>query len=297
MEDERLMKELQDATEELNKLTEEVSNAEQKTSESVDPILEQAIKDGYNPNYDGPDKKTPEQFIRDGSFFKKINAQKKDIEDLKSTIQDLVRQHKKMEEMGYQKAIDELKAMRNQAIEEGDVVKVNALDDHIQQEREKMRNSEVHVEPNREAPPEVHPAAVNFKEKNSNWFFNYDVNKSESELTQEERENKEMTEMALIYDEHLGKNKIDPERAMHLIEDRVQQYYKHRFENPKRDEPTAVASASRSTDGSLSTKSLVSRMTPRQKNQYEMFSSFDKSFGTIEDYAKHLEKIGELKND
>src|SRR3990167_8748015 len=91
------------------------STSEQTSESNTDSVLEEAIKQGYNPHYEGLDKKTPEQFIRDGSFFKKIEAQKKDIQELKKLFQESETRSLRIEQETREKVLRQLQEQKEQA--------------------------------------------------------------------------------------------------------------------------------------------------------------------------------------
>lgn len=301
--DEKLLQELDAAKAELEQKQEEIQVQEESApvEESTDPYLEEAVKNGYNPKYDGIDKKTPEQYVRDGSFFKKINHQKKEINELKDAIRDLSRQYSKSEKVGYERAIQELHAKRDAAIEIGDKETVHELDHEINKVNTELQKPEPVIIQEEQQVQETHPAALDFKEKNATWFGKYDASKNTTSLSDEEKENLEMTETALVYDDYLGKAIAEgrvnytPEQAVKMVEDRIKKYYPHRFENPKKSEPAAVGKPSLGSSSQSGTSNLVSRLTEHQKSMHQLYLSVDSKFGSLEDYAKGLEKIGELK--
>ncbi len=108
-----------------------------------------------------------------------------------------------------------------------------------------------------------------------------------------------MTETALVYDDYLGKLKAEgridytPDQALQMVQDRIKKYYPHRFENPKKSEPTAVGKPIMSS-GSVSVNA-IGKLTDHQKAMHQMYIQIDPTFGSLEDYAKHLDSIGELK--
>lgn len=301
MEEDKLMKELEEAkaTFESESQVQEHKSENETPSEEVsqDPYLDEALKNGYNPNYNGADKKSPEQYVRDGSFFKKISHQKKEIGELKDAVKDLIQQQQKAERFGYEKALKELVSQKHAAIEVGDIERVNQIDTELDAVKEELRKPVETPQVMKE--PEVHPAAADFKERNMTWFGRYDQSKT---LSEEEKENLEMTETALVYDDYLGrmiaegKAEYSPEQAVQMVQDRIKKYYPHRFENPKKDEPMAVGRPSGVGSGSSNVSaSLVHKLTDRQKQQHELYSSIDPKFGSLEEYAKFLDKIGDLK--
>jgi len=310
----KLMEELRQAQEEFKKMdsTAEVAEAESaETTESssevhteqhsepqYSEIEKQAIEQGWNPNYEGADKKSAEQYVKDGSFFRKIDAQKKEINELKDAFKQLSSHQKKVEKAAYEKALAEIKATRDAAIEVGDVVKVNALDDHIQQHKENIRRLE--QETSTQQPQAPHQAALDFQERNKTWFGNFDKNVDPNTLDEDGKANYRMTKAATTYDEYLGMKvssgqlKMTPEEAIKAVEDFIKETYPDKFKNPKKEAPQQVLTSTSHESGSAASK-LTSRMTDRQKQQYKMFLSVDPKFGSIEDFAKHLDLIGELK--
>ena len=297
-ENEKLVQELEAAriAEETPAATTEDSSPVSTEKEPADPFMEEAMKNGYNPNYQGIDKKSPEQYVKDGSFFKKINQQKSEINELKTAFREISRQLKKSERVGYEKAQRELNEQKVAAIEVGDTQRVFAIDTELDVIKDELRKPDAPELQEPQKAPEVPKAAMDFKEKNASWFGKT-VGVA---TTDEEKENQEMTETALVYDDYLGRMKAEgklnatPEEALQMVQDRIKKYYPHRFENQKKAEPMAVGRPTIGNEVVVKAGSVGS-LTDRQRQLYQTYISIDPNFGTIEDYAKHLEKIGELR--
>lgn len=314
MTDEKLMQELKTAQEEFSKIqepndeqseeggdrTEESSDSgTQKDERRYTETEQEAIKQGWNPDFDGPNKKSAEQFVKDGSYFRKIDAQNKEINELRTAFKNVSSHLNKIEKASYEKAFRDIKAARDAAIEVGDITKVHALDEHIEANKTRLRELDQEFkETADEQNKPVHPEALNFQERNKDWFGNFDKSVDPSKLTGTDKTNYKMTRAALTYDDYIGlkiKNgdlKLSPEQAVKAVEDFIKENYEERFENPNKSAPAAVL---KSNDSAGGTKKLTSYMTERQKQQYNMYRSIDPKFGTIDDFAKHLELIGELK--
>lgn len=100
---------------------------------------------GWNPDYEGPGKRTAEEFLEEG---KRINGfLRKDLEKLRSeiskrdmtigelqqTMQEFAAFHQETEKKAYERAVKELKEERKAALREGDGEKVVEIEDRIEQ--------------------------------------------------------------------------------------------------------------------------------------------------------------------
>ncbi|HEY1645637.1 MAG TPA: hypothetical protein VGF75_04665, partial [Candidatus Saccharimonadales bacterium] len=296
---------------ETTQTDEDVSLTEhsEETTEGSEPLYsdieKEAMEQGWKPGYDGPNKKSAEQFIKDGSFFKKIDAQNKEINELRQAFKNLSQIQKKTEKVTYEKALAELRAVRDAAVEVGDVERVRSLDPHLDEQKEKIKelDRQAQVEASTEAQvtdQAPHQEAVNFRDRNKAWFGNFNNSNVEA-LQGDEKRNYQMTKAALAYDDYIGMKvkmgelKISPDQHIKAVEDFIKETYPDKFTNPNRSAPAAVVKSSSASSGDTSTGKLSAHLSDRQKEQYKLYKSIDPKFGTLDEFAKHLDIIGELK--
>jgi hypothetical protein len=317
--DQQLLKELKEATlaaveepkqditlegTETSGVDEVVPEAEEAQNEpEYTEIEKQALEQGWNPKFSGPTAKTAEQFVRDGSFFKKIDAQKKEILELKEAFQNMTSHQKKLEKASYERAKAELQAERRAAIEIGDVDTVEHLDlrlDHTKEQLKALDQQPQVVAPVQNTPD---PAAFEFKEKNKSWFNVDLLNKNQADLKGEELQNYKMTKAAFTYDDYLGMKiksgelNYTPAQALQAVEEFIKDTYADRFsnENPNKESAPAVGRSTTGSTASSPTSKLTAKLSDHQKNVYKMYLRADPKFGTLEEYAKQLQDIGDLK--
>ena len=82
------------------------------------------------------------EFNERGELFTRIKQQSKDIQELRQAMSFLTNQQKKQYVSGYQDAINELKGKRNQALEEGDLVAAQNLNDKIDEHKEVLKSAQ-----------------------------------------------------------------------------------------------------------------------------------------------------------
>ncbi len=316
--DDKLIQELKEATEAMKQELEVKEEIKADVTESTDTsssetveervytdIEKQAMAEGWDPK--GP--KSAEQYQHDGSFFKKIKEQKKEIFELKEAFKSMTAHQKKMEKAAYEKALNDFRAERNAAVEIGDVDRVEHLQDKMDSAKEHIKALDMEVKVATASVVDtdsVNKAARSFQETNKDWFDIDLLKKDVSTLQGKELQNYKMTKAAMTYDEYIGmkRNAGDPafkdhtpEQALKAVEDFIKDTYAERFtkENPNKDAPSAVGKSTASGSSSTGSDKLVSKMTPHQKQVYEMYRRIDPSFGSIEEYAKQLHDIGDLK--
>lgn len=115
--------------------------SEEQTPETpeVSPVEQEAISLGWqpkdqfesDPKNEGKKWRSAEDFLDRKPLFDKIDQQGRELKDVKKALQHLANQNKMVEELAYKKAIEELKAQKKQALEEGEHALVVEIDDRI----------------------------------------------------------------------------------------------------------------------------------------------------------------------
>jgi hypothetical protein len=285
--------ELQTAQKELVDMkTEEAQKPE--TSESISEPVEQSIEDkaremGWNPEHKGPNFVSAKEFVERGSFFRKIDAQNKKIDDLINVVNGLSEHNKKIIEASekarldaYNKGLQEALEKRRQAVEIGDVSEFEKAELELQ----KIQTSKPAPAPEVKQPPqEVSQDMLDFVKENEAWFNN------KTAL------NKRMVDEmdGLFYLEMRDNPNLTHKEALTIAKEKVMKLHEHEFENPNKAKPIAVTkSAPVSTSGSKS--GLAARLTETQKQFFKSATDAGLKM-SIEDYAKQLDMTGDLRND
>lgn len=274
------------------KTDEKEANVDEVTAETVnksidsDPFLEEALKMGFDPNHQGPNKKTAEQFVKDGSFFRKIDAQNKKIDDLLNVVKGLDEHTQKLqksaierEKIGYEKALRELQLKRQEAVEEGDVNKFHKVEAELTD-----LNKVKPIESFDNKPIQPSPDIQAWAKENESWFNN-------------KPENKRLVREAdgLFTLEKEDHPNLSDREILEKVKAKIEILHPERFENPNKSKPAAVVKAT-GLSSTTSTSGLESRLTERQLSFYKSAKAAGIKM-TIQDYAKQLEINGDLRSD
>jgi hypothetical protein len=139
----------------------------QQEAPKLSEAEERATALGWQPKdqYDGNPEEwvSAKEFLRRGELFGRINDYKHEIQNLKKSMDALVKHNKKMFEEEFQEEVSTIKQARKQALREGDTEVVAELDDKLEevekdfQERKKEVEKDL-VEPTQQASTAPHPA-------------------------------------------------------------------------------------------------------------------------------------------
>jgi hypothetical protein len=100
-----------------------------------------------------PDSWRPaKEFNERGELFNRIKQQSKDIQEMRQAMAFLTNQQKKQYVVGYQDAITELKGKRNEALESGDLVAAQDLNDKIDEHKEVLKQAQQQASIPQQAP-------------------------------------------------------------------------------------------------------------------------------------------------
>lgn len=264
---------------ELSKI--EPKEESNESVETSDPYLEEALKWNYDPNYSGPDKKSPEEFVKNASFFKKIKAQNRKIEELTNLVKTTMDHSTKLEKASYEKALNELRAAKENAVSEGDFVRYKAVETQEQVVAEELQK----VGHQRSSPVEISQELLNFKERNSSWFND----KPENQLMVEDADyiDKRIAKEAAL----VGKN-ISQEEHLRLVEEQIKKLHPDRFQ--QKDKEPVMSIKSTTSNSSSSEDDLGSRLSEDQKRFIRTARQYGSKL-TDKEYAKQLQTLGELR--
>lgn len=250
----------------------EVSTSEDKSQSEREytEVEKEQLAEGWDPTK----SKSAEEFKKDGSFFKKIAAQNKKIDDLTNAVKASLELNAKIEAVKYKEGYENALRERQKAVEEGDTLAFKIAEEKlIQQQQLKPVEAPRFTQDQQEL-------FDNFKTRNKDWFAKSD------------NESREMTELAVAYDQYnLGKGK-SYEESMKDVEHIIKLKFPHRFSNPKQDKPTAVIKSEPKSIKSDPT----SKMTDQQRNFAKQAQRIDPNF-KLERYVKQLKETGALRDE
>ena len=241
----------------------EVQVTEENTLTSFE--LEQQKK-GWNPG----GRKSAEEWAENEPLVTELRAIRNENKKYQETINQLKSYVDKQEEIAYKKALSELAQQRTEAIERGDEVTVDRLDE----EKKKMAPQP--------AQEQQHPAITNFYEKHDNWISGTSFEEIEMMAYAQER------------DRILVQKKLPPEQHFKLLEEFVMKKFPDYFNN----NGTEYVAAPLVESGGVRTSNQKKRYSRSNLNteQLEVLKNFEQ-FKVMDEaaYIEGLIKSGELK--
>ena len=210
-----------------------------------------------------------EEFLRRKPFFDKMSKQSQEIKRLQRTVESMANHYHKSVAVAVDKAVKSLRVERREAIELGDVDRVDAIDAEIAQHQQQAVAQSANT---------VSPEIVDWVSENQ--WFNTD---------------QEMRAFAVTYNEnYLKANPNDIGESLRKTLVAVKKAFPEKFE-PVVRKPAAPASPVES--GAAAHKPAkydVNRLTAEQKQVYNAYVKQHKIM-SHDDYFKSLEEIGEYK--
>lgn len=241
-------------------------------------VEQKAMEEGWIPpdRFDseeqGKEFISAEKYLENGTFFKKINAQKEQIESLQQTVSQINEHNRKVRERELQKMqseyeskIDALKAEKIAALDEGDSRRVVEIDDEIR----------------RTPVPQIEPTTDNATlkrwKKDNSW---YDTDKF---LGME----------ADMMATQLARQQVPLDDALKQIKEHLTIKYPERFENKQRKAAPTVEGGSKkpTPKGAISVKDL----DPQER---EVFNNWERQGVFKDDAARqaYLKQVVELRD-
>lgn len=283
---------------ERNKTTEAAKEANEynkNTSPSQPPsdIEQLAMNKGWKPKkeYEGEPQTWigASEFVARSKMIEKIDAQKKELQELKKASTDMFKANKLLVDRMNDAQSDKLLKQKRDAITEGNI---EAAEDYekkyheLKQEMESFKDLQLKVAANSKITPE----AQEFLDRNRDWYNN-NTSDNASMVTYAERE-----------DIRIGKEypHWSLKKRLEAVEKRVKSFFRDKFENPERDRPS-LASAPRKADTPTSEKITYHDLPPEMKDVVDrsmraMIPIGNKKLSfTRDDYAQQLYEIGAVK--
>ena len=214
-------------------MTEEVKSAAPEAAAVQTPSIEDTARaQGWKPKeeYDGDTSKwvSAETFVAKGELISKIETLNKELKTQRKATQMLQEHHKRVQESEFKRAVEFLKAQKKAAYERGDVDAIMDLDEQIATVRETQRIQK--AEPANDDKPDV--SEFNSWVEQNGWYDS----------------DKEMRDAAdTIGVGYKGKNPDKtPGEVLSYVEKQIKRMFPEKFQNPKRNQPSAVEGSGRS---------------------------------------------------
>jgi len=149
-------------------MTEPAENADTSTQEQQqeqsNPLFDKAKASGWKPleEFEGdPDQWVDaKEFIGRAPLFEKNHKLKKEVNELKNTLHEVKGYITKVSQAAYNKAVADLTAQRDAAIDDGDKDQVRAIDKAMKE----AESIKVPID-------NVHPAIKAWEDDNGEWFY------------------------------------------------------------------------------------------------------------------------------
>lgn len=206
------------------KAPEQLENAQ---TPELSPVQQEALSSGWVPKeeFNGDTEKWVDaaEFLRRGELFKKIEAQGRELKDVRRALVEMKKLHASVQEVEYKRALDTLKAQKKAALEEGDADAVIAADERIDLVREQQRQLVVPEDVPQQA--EEHPEFVEWKSKNS-WYVSSTPMKAFADALGAE----------------LAQQGLTPPQVLRRVEEEVRKEFPNKFQNPRQNRASAVES-------------------------------------------------------
>ena len=256
---------------------------EESSEKELSEIEQEAMDQGWQPpnEFDADDKEfvSAAEFLRRGELFDKIkelkHASKSETRRLEKQIKELTSLVKESRKQGYEQALKDLEAQRQEAVETGDIDAFNKIDARYADVQRKIAEASQTVE--EPSVSEVDPAALEFQDRNKDWFNNNTP------------ENSQMVNQAISIDQHLANAKpyLTEQQRLQVVEKEMKTLYPHRFSNAKKKRPAPVVSANKADAVGSAAKVRFEDLDDRQKANCQAFLSLDPSL-TVDDFIKAM---------
>lgn len=217
-------------------------------------LLERAkAMGGYDPNHEKG--LSPGEWIRNKSFFKKIDVMNKRINDLTTQIQEA-------QKRGYEEGLKALDAQRHAAVEYGNVEEFKKIDAQMQDIQNRMNATTAAIV--------TDPAVIEFNERNKDWVY------------ADTAKGKIIYDKVMDFSQNLPSYLTPAERV-----DQVEEYVKLSFPERNKTEPVSTPKSAvapgHSPSVKSSGKSSYNDLDQYQQEAYTRIKATNPKF-TVSDY-------------
>lgn len=215
-------------------------------------VEQRASADGWVPEHewtgDPAAWRPAKEFLDRGELFKKIDEQKRELKQLKSTMEEFGKHHAKVKELEFQRALNYLKAQKKEALETGDHDAVVEIDEQIADTKEKAKEATAEAARQPAPPQEPNQDFVRWQARNS-W---YGTDRAMKAVADE------------VARDLVSRGEQDPVKVLAEVDRQIRKEFPHKFENPNRSKAGAVEAGSRT--GRSASKGDDVTMTDAEKS-------------------------------
>jgi hypothetical protein len=213
-------------------MADETTNTPEPQEPQLSPTEVRASEQGWVPKdqWQGEpeDWRPAKEFLDRGELFSKIDELKKENKRIRQGVEEFKRHNERVQEIAYKKALETLRAEKKQALLDGDADKVIEIDDKIAETREEQlkaaQRPPVQAEPTGPA-----PEFVRWESRNQ-WY----------------KSDKAMKAVADdVARDLVGRGETDVTRILTEVDKEMRKAFPHKFENQKRNAPSAVEGTGR----------------------------------------------------
>ena len=245
---------------------------EQQTEQphELTPTEQKALAMGWRPKdeFQGSEDEfiDAKEFVRRQPLFEKIETQSRQLKNVTKALAQLKEHYTKVQEAEYNRAIQDLKLQRKEALSAGDGDSFEKLDDKIKEaETQKAHLDTLNVDP--PASEEAHPEFVSWKARNS-WYDTVGYMK-----TFADSEGRKLHARGLA-----------PELVLKEVEKLVRKEFPDKFRNPNKD-----AAPDMERSGGLQKKGQEFQMDEVERRV--MNDLVRQKVMTKEEYIRDLKKV------
>ncbi len=235
----------------------------------------EAMSFGWKPESEfdpasGKEFRSAKEFMALKPLYDKIDEQHKELKTVKKGLENFGKHYNKLEQAAYERAMNDLKAQRKTALEEGDLVKAEELRDEMDEKKAAAVSR-----------PAVEVPAVDMSAEMNSWRQRNDWYEKDEDMT--------------AYADGVG-NKLlrsgkEPSEILAEVARRTKVAFPHKFRNPNKDSAPRVESG---TTGKSKGGNATEGLTP---TEIQIMESLLKSGAPItrEGYIADIRKSKGLK--
>lgn len=254
-------------------MAEEQTNIENTNTEVTTPqytdVELQAIEQGWKPKDEFHDENKKfidaEEFIERKRFYDTIDSQKRKIKDLERSMQMLQDHHRKVAEVSYKQAYEDLKKEKLEALDKGDAQKLVEIDEKMLDLKTQQTAA---IKPVDNTP---HPNFVKWVNSNP-WYVNDLSLRGEADR------------IGLAY--AAANPDKDPDEVVNFVSSQIKILHPDKFRNPNKTKPASV-------EGASTTKStkVTTSMDLTEEEERVMKTFVRQGIMTREEYIDELKKV------
>jgi len=211
-------------------------------------IEQRAIKMGWNPHWDGDEDDfiDAKEFVRRKPLFDKIEAVTKRQKQTEEALNQLSQHHQKVKEVEYQRALKQIRQEKREALKEGDTTRALELEDKMD---ELAATHEEEVKVIQQNTQKAEGASKEFLVwvKDNDWYLK----------DEEMHDFADGVAQSFVKRAQATGSVITENDVFDYVLDKVKKSYPDKFENPNRQRPSAVTSATRTNKQIKSTFKLT----------------------------------------